>query len=68
MITLTLIKLGKSNNSGGKRLNTLRRTRPTSRVCEILPSHSIFSQALLGLSALLRQRLGCWMQYHLGTS
>lgn len=37
MRMLTLMKLGKSRNSGGKCLSTLRRTGPPSRVCERLP-------------------------------
>lgn len=36
MRMLTLTKLGKSSNSGGKYLSTQRRTGPLSRVCEHL--------------------------------
>lgn len=41
---LAFVKLGKSGNSGGKRLSALRRTGPTSRVCKTLSSHSLFSR------------------------
>lgn len=56
-----LIKLDKSNNSGGEALSALRKAGPTSGVYEIWSSHASFSQALVRLSVFTRQRLICWM-------